>query len=149
MTGMFCNALLLSELASEAIVSLLLDACMLFCGLRPCLLGLDRPVPDCTLVVRGGSSGIATSPPLPCLCAKDRLLVCLLGPSSNSRVRLLSMLTLLATLACLGGSAPALFSLVLPPPLPFCLSRCCFFFNPCSKFMMISRMRGRNLSKLC
>ena len=83
MTGMFCMALLeIEEPESEARVSLLADWCMLFCGLRLFLRG------DClpgalALVVLGGRSGIATSPPLPCLAAKLLLLDALEGISSN------------------------------------------------------------------
>ena len=142
-TGMFCSALLLIELPeSEVMVSLLVETCTLFCGLRFCVLRGDCL--PCVLVVLGGRSGIATSP-LPCLAGYDLLLAALAGASSNCCVNCVSALNVLATLPVRGGN-PAGASCF--PACRAFRNRCCFFFNPCSRLIMISLIFGKNLSKL-
>jgi hypothetical protein len=145
---MFCRALLdIEDPESDAVVSLLAEAWTLFCGLKFCALRGDC-LPG-ALVVLGGRSGIATSP-LPCLLYSDRLLAALEGTSSSCCVNCVSALNVLATLPCRGGkpTGPPAAASCFPPGF-LCLNRCCFFFSPCSRFMIISRILGRNRSKLC
>lgn len=57
---------------------------------------------------------------------------------------------------CGSSSSPALLTLpcrgllpLSPPSRPVrCRNRCCFFFKPCNRFMIMSRIRGRKLSRL-
>lgn len=139
MTGRFCMVLLEMDESVEFKVSRLDSRarCMLPPAPKPSRRG--EILPGCVEVVLGGRSGPSNSP-LSDLCIKDRLLGCLVTASSSDCVRVVSLLLLLATLACL----------LDPPPdgALFCRNLDCFFFKPCSRLIMMSLIRGKNRSKL-
>lgn len=148
---MFCMALLDSDEESELRVSRLGSRApeMLLLGLKPSLRGED--LPPWTEVERGGRSDPLKSP----LAARggaawERLPDCLHSGSSVDKAEAGSKLALLVVLAC-----REFWPLPVPEPgaepLPLavrCRSRCCFFFRPYRRLMMMSRMRGRKRSRL-
>ena len=131
MTGICWAALLDMDESVECWLFAVLRFARGFEGSDSYLVGETRPATDDE---RGGRSGLA---PFSSLRDGRRWLdarVCCCG-SSGSPV--------LPVLPCLG----------LPPfsepsrPVRW-RRRCCFFFRPCSRLMMMSRMRGRKLSRL-
>ena len=106
---------------------------LVFEGSGSYLLGDARP--PATEDDRGGRSG----PPNDGLSPRDGnrwLAERACCPSSSSPV--------LPTLLCRGLPLPP-----LSPSRPVrCRNRCCFFLSPWSRFIMMSRIRGRKLSRL-
>lgn len=132
MTGMFCIVLLDNEESVECWLAVFARVTLGFAGKLSYLLGEDLPG---TEDVRGGSSGpSATKSLLSCLAGGVLVLECFDWPSSISPVLLM--------LPCLG-------MIPFGPSRPLrWRSRCCFFLRPCRRFIMISLILGKKLSKL-
>lgn len=128
-TGICCAVLLDREESVESWLPFVLRLGLGFDGRVSCLFGDALPG---TEEDRGGRSGPSEVMSLSRRGGRRVLDARACGGSSTS--------PMLPTLPCLG----------LPPfAAPFlCLRRCCFFFRPCRRLIMMSRMRGRKLSRL-
>lgn len=117
----------------------------------------DRLLPPVERLPRGfvGRESYFVGDALP-VPAADEDLGGRLGPSPNSEISPRDGTLVLCDRVDCASSISPLLPILPCRGLPFSepsrplrdRSRCCFFFSPCNKFMMISRMRGRKLSRL-
>lgn len=132
MTGICCAVVLDMEESEDSWLAVVDRLAFGFEGNESYLLGDARPVT--TEEDRGGR----------------------LGPFSPSSVSpRVGSLVLCERCCCASSTSPLLPMLpcrVLPLSVPSrpvrCRNRCCFFFKPCRRLIMMSRMRGRKLSRL-
>lgn len=133
MTGICCAVVLEIDESEDSWLAVVDRLAFGFDGSESYLLGDARPVT--TEEDRGGR----------------------LGPFSPSSVLSPRAGSLVLCERCCCASSMSPLLPMLPcrvPPLRvpsrpvLCRNRCCFFFRPCRRLMMMSRMRGRKLSRL-
>jgi hypothetical protein len=132
MTGICCMVLLEREESVESWLAFVARFARGFDGNESNLLGDALPGTD---EERGGRSGPPSMRSEPSCRAGSRVLAARACCGSSNSI--------LPMLPCRG-----LPPLTDPGAPPRCRSRCCFFFSPCRRFIIMSRMRGKKLSRL-